>query len=108
MVGPNMMTARPVEALVTYEEIAHCLDKTISKLEQAIIHVLEQTPPEHYSDIVADGIWLAGGGALLRGLAKRLTEKINIPFHVAEDPLHCVAKGTGIALKNIREFPFLM
>ena len=109
VVGPNMMTARPVEAAVTYEEIAHCLDKTISKLEQAIIHVLEQTPPEHYSDIVADGIWLAGGGALLRGLAARFSDKMNIPFHVAEDPLKAVARGTCIALKDTQKyFSFLM
>ena len=59
-------------------------------------------------DIVHNGIYLAGGGALLRGLDKRLTDKINIPFHIAEDPLHAVAKGTGIALKNVDRFSFLM
>lgn len=106
--GPNLMTARPVEAEVTYEEISHCLDKTISKLESAIIHVLEQTPPELYSDIVANGIWLAGGGSLLRGLATRFTDKMNIKFHVANDPLRAVARGTCIALKNTDSYPFLM
>ena len=55
-----------------------------------------------------DSIYLSGGGALLRGLDKRLTEKINIPFHIAEDPLHSVAKGAGVALKNIERFSFLM
>ena len=59
-------------------------------------------------DIVHNGIYLAGGGALLRGLDKRLTDKINIPFHIAEDPLHAVAKGTGVALKNVDRFSFLM
>ena len=106
--GPNRITALPMEVPVCYQEIAHCLEKTIAKIEAAILSALEETPPELYADIVKNGIYLAGGGALLRGLAKRLTEKISIPFHVAEDPLHCVAKGTGIALKNIREFPFLM
>ena len=53
------------------------------------------------------GIWLAGGGALLRGLDKRLTSKIGIPFNVAEDPLHAVARGTGVALKNVDKFSFL-
>lgn len=86
--GPNLMTAHPVEALVTYQEIAHCLDKSIAKIETSILHVLESTPPELYSDIVENGICLSGGGSLLRGLAKRLTDKINIEFHVAEDPLH--------------------
>ncbi len=106
--GPNLMTALPVEVAVTYQEIAHCIDKSLAKVESAILGVLEQTPPELYADIVQRGIYLAGGGALLRGLDKRLTEKINIPFHVAEDPLHAVARGTGIALKNIGKFPFLM
>ncbi|MCQ2142513.1 MAG: rod shape-determining protein [Bacteroidales bacterium] len=106
--GPNMMTAHPVEATVSYQEIAHCLDKTIVKIETAIIHVLEQTPPELYSDIVEGGIWLAGGGSLLRGLARRLTDKINIQFHVAEDPLRAVARGTCLALKNTENYSFLM
>ncbi|MDX2445133.1 MAG: rod shape-determining protein [Bacteroidales bacterium] len=106
--GPNLMTALPIEIPVSYQEIAHCLDKSISKVESAILNVLEQTPPELYADIVSRGIHLAGGGALLRGLGKRLTDKINIPFHIAEDPLHAVARGTGIALKNVDKFSFLM
>ncbi|MEJ5315801.1 rod shape-determining protein [Tenuifilum osseticum] len=105
--GPNLMTALPIEVPVSYQEIAYCLDKSLSKIESAIFNVLEQTPPELYADIVQKGIYLAGGGALLRGLDKRLTEKVNIPFHVAEDPLHAVARGTSIALKNL-SFPFLM
>lgn len=106
--GPNKITALPMEVPVCYQEIAHCIEKTISKLETAILQALEETPPELYADIVKNGIWLSGGGALLRGLDKRLTEKLNIPFHKAEDPLHCVAKGTGIALKNVQNFSFLM
>jgi len=106
--GPNLMTAMPIEIPISYQEIAHCLDKSISKIETAILSVLEQTPPELYADIVAKGIYLAGGGALLRGLDKRFSEKISIPFHIAEDPLQAVARGTGIALKNVDKFPFLM
>ncbi len=106
--GPNLMTAMPIEVPVSYQEIAHCLDKSISKVETAILNVLEQTPPELYADVVSHGIYLAGGGSLLRGLDKRFTEKINIPFHIAEDPMHAVAKGTGIALKNVDKFSFLM
>jgi rod shape-determining protein MreB len=106
--GPNLMTALPIEVPVSYQEVAHCLDKSISKIESAVLSVLEQTPPELYADIVTKGIYLAGGGALLRGLDKRLTDKINIPFHVAEDPLRAVARGTGIALKNVEKFQFLM
>ena len=106
--GPNRITALPMEVPVCYQEIAHCLEKTIAKIETAVLSALEETPPELYADIVKNGIWLTGGGALLRGLAKRLTDKINIEFKVAEDPLHSVAKGTGVALKNIDNFAFLM
>ncbi len=106
--GPNQMTALPMEVPVSYQEIAHCLEKSISKVEMAVLSALEQTPPELYSDIVRRGVYLAGGGALLRGLAKRLSDKINIHFNVAEDPLHAVAHGTGIALKNYQRYPFVM
>ena len=106
--GPNRMTALPTKVAVNYQEIAHCLDKSISRIEAAVLAALEDTPPELYADIVKNGIWLAGGGALLRGLNKRLTDKINIEFHVAEDPLLSVAKGTGVALKNVNRFSFLM
>lgn len=106
--GPNQMTALPIEIPVSYQEIAHCLEKSISKIEIAILSALEQTPPELYADIVNHGIYLAGGGALLRGLDKRLMNKLNIPFHIAEDPLRAVARGTGVALKNVNNFSFLM
>ena len=106
--GPNQMTALPMEIPVSYQEISHCIEKSISKIEAAVLSALEETPPELYADIVHNGIWLAGGGALLRGLDKRLTDKIGIPFHVAEDPLLSVAKGTGVALKHINTFSFLI
>jgi rod shape-determining protein MreB len=106
--GPNMMTALPIEIPVSYQEIAHCLDKSLTKVESAVLSVLEQTPPELYADIVQKGIYLAGGGALLRGLAKRLTDKISITFHVAENPLHAVARGTGIILKNLEKYQSLL
>ncbi len=106
--GPNRLSALPLAVPVSYQEIAHCIEKSISKIEAAVLNALEQTPPELYADIVQRGIWLAGGGALLRGLDKRLTNKIGIPFHIADDPLHAVARGTGIALKNCDKFSFLM
>lgn len=106
--GPNRMSALPMQVPVTYEEISHCIDKSISRMEAAILAALEETPPELYADIVKNGIYLAGGGALLKGLAKRFTDKIRIEFKIAEDPLHAVAKGTGVALKNINKFSFLI
>ncbi len=106
--GPNQVTALPLEVPVSYQEICHCIEKTISKIEAAVLSALEQTPSELYSDIVKNGIYLAGGGALIRGLDKRFTDKIGIKFHIAEDPLLSVAKGTGVALKNIKRFKFLI
>ena len=108
VVGPNKVTALPMSVPVSYQEISHCLEKSISKIEGAILQALESTPPELYSDIVKRGIYLTGGGALLHGLARRLTDKITIPFHVADDPLHSVARGTGVALKNVNNFGFLL
>lgn len=106
--GPNRMTSLPMNVPVSYQEIAHCLEKSIAKIDSAVLSALEHTPPELYADIVQNGIYLTGGGAHLRGLEKRLTDKIGIPFKVVEDPSHVVAKGTAIALKNIDKFTFLM
>jgi rod shape-determining protein MreB len=106
--GPNIMTSLPIEIPISYQEIAYCLDKSLTKVEAALLNVLEQTPPELYADVVNKGIYLTGGGALLRGLDKRLADKLNINFNVVEDPLHAVARGTGVALKNVDKFPFLM
>ena len=106
--GRDLMTGIPKEITVTYAEIAQALDKSISKIEEAILSALEATPPELSADIYRTGIYMAGGGALLRGLDKRISAKTKLPVHVAEDPLRAVARGTGIALKNIDRFQFLM
>ena len=108
VIGPNKVTALPMQVPISYQEIAHCLEKSISKIETAILQALEATPPELYADIVKRGIYLTGGGDQLHGLSKRLTDKITIQFHVAEDPLHAVARGTGVALKNVNNFGFLI
>ena len=105
--GPSQSTSLPMEVAVTYQEVCHCIEKSITKIEAAVLSALKNTPPELFADIVKNGVYLAGGGALLRGLDKRLRDKIGIEFHVAEDPLHAVAKGTGVALKNIKLFKFL-
>ncbi len=106
--GRDMLTGIPKEIKVNYAEIAHCLDKSISKIEAAVLHALEMTPPELSADIFRTGIYLAGGGSMLRGLDKRLHLKTKLPVHVAEDPLRAVARGTGIALKNFDKFTFLI
>lgn len=106
--GRDLMTGIPKEIIITYSEVAHALDKTISKIEEAILSALEQTPPELSADIYKTGIYLAGGGSMLRGLDKRISEKTKLPVHIAEDPLRAVARGTSIALKNLDRFQFLI
>ena len=106
--GRDMLTGIPKEIIVNYAEIANCLDKSISKIEAAVLNALEMTPPELSADIFRTGIYLAGGGSMLRGLDKRLHLKTKLPIHVAEDPLRAVARGTGIALKNFDKFTFLI
>lgn len=106
--GRDMLTGIPKEITVNYKEIASCLDKSISKIEAAVLNALEKTPPELSADIFRTGIYVAGGGSMLRGLDKRLHHKTKLPVHVAEDPLRAVARGTGIALKNFDKFTFLI
>ncbi len=106
--GRDLMSGIPKQITITYQEIAHALDKSISKVEDAILKALETTPPELASDIYKTGLYLTGGGALLRGLDKRIAHKTKLPVHIAEDPLRAVVKGTGIALKNSHRFSFLI
>ena len=106
--GPNKITALPMRVPVCYQEIAHCLDHSISRIEMEILNALESTPPELYADILQNGIYLSGGGSMLRGISKRLADKLGIEFRVADEPLLGVAKGTAAALKNVERFPFLM
>ncbi len=106
--GRDLVTGIPKQIMVSYQEIAEALDKSIFKIEEAILKALETTPPELASDIYRRGLYLTGGGALLRGLDKRLTQKIKLPVHVADDPLRAVVRGTGFALKHVGKYPFLM
>lgn len=106
--GRDLMTGIPKQIKVNYSEIALALDKSISKIEEAILRALELTPPELSADIYQTGLYLTGGGALLRGLDKRIAAKTKLPVYVADDPLRAVVRGTGIALKNVATFKFLM
>lgn len=106
--GKDLLTGKPKEIMVNYQEIFKALDKSIMRIEDAIMETLSITPPELATDIYKTGIFLAGGGALLHGLADRIHRKTGLPVFVAEDPLRAVVRGTGIALKNINKFRFLM
>ncbi len=106
--GRDLMTGIPKQTKVTYTEIAQALDKSISKIEEAILKALEITPPELASDIYRRGLYLTGGGALLRGLDKRISLKTKLPVHIADDPLRAVVRGTGLALKNTDRYSFII
>ena len=102
--GRDLMTGIPKQIIITYKEIAHSLDKSIAKVEEAILKALETTPPELASDIYRTGIYLTGGGALLRGLDIRIAAKTKLPVHIAEDPLRAVVRGTGYALADVERY----
>jgi rod shape-determining protein MreB len=106
--APSMLTALPQTITLSYNEIAYALDRSLAKLDDALMKVLHEMPAELYTDVVRNGIYLAGGGALIRGLDRRLSKKTGITFHIADDPLRAVVRGTNIALKNINHFSFLM
>lgn len=106
--GRDLLTGKPKQVTINYSEVARALDKSLIRIEDAIMEALSQTPPELAADIYNTGIYLAGGGALLKGLGKRLTLKTDLPIYVAEDPLQAVVRGTGIALKNIERFKIIL
>lgn len=105
--GRDLLTGKPKQVVVNYKEIARALEKSIIRIEDAIMEALSMTPPELAADIYNSGIYMAGGGSMLRGLDKRISMKTDLPVYVAEDPLRAVVRGTGIALKNLDKFNFL-
>ncbi|MGZ5245400.1 MAG: rod shape-determining protein, partial [Bacteroidia bacterium] len=106
--GRDLMTGIPKQITVNYSEIANALDKSITKIEEAILKALEITPPELSADIYQTGLYLTGGGALLRGLDKRISAKTKLPVYIAEDPLKAVVRGTGIVLKNLQRYKHIL
>ena len=105
--GRDLLTGKPKQVVVNYKEIARALDKSIIRVEDAIMEALSMTPPELAADIYNSGIYMAGGGSMLRGLDKRISMKTDLPVYIAEDPLRAVVRGTGIALKNLNKYNFL-
>ncbi len=99
--GRDIMTGIPKQIRVNYNEIYYALDKSISKVEEAVMKVLQMAPPELSADIFNNGIHLTGGGAFIHGLDKRLSMKTKLPIHVGNDPLKAVVKGTGAVIKDM-------
>ena len=102
--GRDLMTGIPKVIKISYSEVAFAIDKSVVKIEEAVLKALEISPPELSADIYDNGIYLTGGGALLRGLDKRIALKTKLPIHVADDPLRAVVRGTGVALKNLNTY----
>ncbi|MCF8273968.1 MAG: rod shape-determining protein [Flavobacteriaceae bacterium] len=102
--GRDLLTGKPKQVQISFREIAKALDKSILRIEDAVMETLSQTPPELAADIYNTGIYLAGGGSMLRGLDKRLSQKTDLPVYIAEDPLRAVVRGTGITLKNLIKY----
>jgi rod shape-determining protein MreB len=99
--GRDLVAGLPRTVRVTSEEIREALSEPVTHIVERVKSVLELTPPELSADIIDRGVWLTGGGALLRGFDKLLSAATDIPVHVAEDPLSCVAIGTGRALEEL-------
>ena len=102
--GRDLLSGKPKQVQVSFREISKALDKSILRIEDAVMETLSRTPPELAADIYNTGIYLAGGGSMLRGLDKRLSRKTDLPVYVAEDPLRAVVRGTGIALKDLEKY----
>lgn len=102
--GRDLLSGKPKEISIGYREVSKALDKSIIRIEESVMETLSQTPPELAADIYNTGIYLAGGGSMLRGLDKRISKKTDLPVFIAEDPLRAVVRGTGITLKNIDRY----
>jgi rod shape-determining protein MreB len=98
--GRDMVTGLPKTIVLTSEEIRRAIDEPLSQILGAVRETLDRTPPELASDIMDRGIMLAGGGALLHGLDERLRQETQMPAHLAESPLTCVAVGSGRSLEE--------
>ena len=106
--GRDLITGKPKQVIINYKELAIAMDKSLMRVEDAVMEALAMTPPELSADIYNSGIYMAGGGSMLRGLDHRISQKTELPVYVAEDPLRAVVRGTGIALKNLDKYRTLL
>jgi rod shape-determining protein MreB len=104
MRGRDLVTGLPKQVEVTVDEIREAIAGPVGLIVDAVKLTIEETPPEILADIMDQGIILAGGGAMLKGLDKRLEEETRMPVHVADDPLQCVVRGTGACLENLEVY----
>jgi rod shape-determining protein MreB len=101
--GRDLLTGLPRSVEVAGDQIREALEPSVAEIIDAIKETIEETPPELVADIMDQGIVLAGGGALLVGLDRRVAEATQMPVHIADDPLTCVVRGTGRVLEELDE-----
>ena len=106
--GAHIVTAEQIEVKLSPNEIAEWLHEPLTKIENAVSNVLERVPPELFNDFAVDGIWLSGGGAMLYGLAERLSRKTKIKVKLVDETFYSVAQGVEMALKNLEENQFII
>ncbi|MBZ9573065.1 rod shape-determining protein, partial [Patescibacteria group bacterium] len=99
--GRNLVTGLPEEIIINSEDIRKALEKSMNQIVEAIKLTIEQTPPELLADVMTDGIYLVGGGSLLRGLDKLIATTTRMPVKIIEDPLTAVVRGGGVVLENL-------
>ena len=99
--GRDLNTGYPRNAIVTSSQIGQAMENSISEIIDVVKITLEKTPPERAADIVEKGVVLAGGGALIKNLDKLISQRIEMPVYIAEEPLECVVKGTGKTLADL-------
>ncbi|MEG0012711.1 MAG: rod shape-determining protein [Cellulosilyticaceae bacterium] len=102
--GRDLVTGLPKILTITSREVTDAIKEPVNAIVEAIKSTLEKTPPELAADIMESGIMLTGGGALLKGLDTLISLETGMPVNIAEDPLDCVARGTGLALENIEKW----
>jgi len=102
--GRDLVTGLPREVVITDSDIREAISRSIDQLIEAAKEVLETTPPEVLADVMRNGVYLAGGGALIKGMAEVLSDVLKLPVHIADDPLFAVVRGTGIILEDIESY----
>jgi rod shape-determining protein MreB and related proteins len=101
--GRDLLTGLPRSVEITADQVREAIEISVAQIVETIKDTIEETPPELVADIMDQGIVLAGGGALLQGLDRRIAEATQMPVHIADDPLTCVARGTGIVLEELED-----
>jgi rod shape-determining protein MreB len=106
--GRDLVTGLPREIVITDSDVREAIGSSIQTIVDAIKEVIETAPPEVVADVMRVGIFITGGGALLRGLPELLAQELKVPIHVVDDPLTTVVRGTGIVLEDVEKYKSIL